>query len=39
MTAGEQLAQAMVEFIAYFMPAFIVFLVVEWVVGLFRADH
>lgn len=39
MTAGEQLAQAMVEFLAFFMPAFIVFVVIEWAMGFFRADH
>lgn len=33
-----QLANAMIQFIAYFTPAFIAFLVIEWVVGLFRRD-
>jgi hypothetical protein len=32
------LANAMVEFIAFFLPAFVIFLVVEWLVGLFRHD-
>jgi len=34
-----QLAQSMITFLAYFMPAFIVFLTVEWLLGLFRHDH
>lgn len=38
MTAGEQLGQAMIDFIAFFLPAFVVFLVVEWLIGLFRRD-
>lgn len=33
-----QLAQALVNFLAFFMPGFIVMLVIEWVVGLFRHD-
>lgn len=32
-------AQAMINVLAYFMPAFIVFLVVEWVTSLFRRDN
>jgi len=39
MDASLQLAQAMITFIAFFMPAFIVFLVVEWLLGLFRHDN
>lgn len=39
MTPAEQLAQAMVTFLSFFSPVFIVILVVDWVVGLFRADH
>jgi len=38
MNSSEQLAQAMIQFIAFFTPAFIVFLVVDWVVGLFHND-
>lgn len=38
MNSAEQLAQAMITFLAFFTPAFIVFLVVEWLLGLFRAD-
>lgn len=34
-----QLAQAMINFISFFLPAFIVFLVLEWLLGLFRNDH
>lgn len=33
------LANAMVEFLAFFTPAFIVFLVLDWALGLFRSDH
>jgi len=39
MTDEQQLAQAMINFLAYFTPVFIVFLVVEWVLGLFRHDY
>lgn len=39
MNSSEQLAQALIQFLAYFTPAFIVFLVVEWAVGLFRRDR
>jgi len=38
MSSGIQLAQAMIEFLASFMPAFIVFLVIDWLLGLFRRD-
>jgi len=38
MEASLQLSQAMIEFIAFFMPAFVVFLVIEWVLKLFRRD-
>jgi len=38
MEAAQDLAQAMIEMLAFFMPAFIVFLVVEWLLGLFRRD-
>lgn len=34
-----QLAQALVDFLAFFMPGFIVMLVIEWAVGLFRHDN
>jgi len=30
------LANAMVEFLAFFLPAFVIFLVIEWLVDLFR---
>lgn len=30
------LANAMINFLAFFLPAFVIFLVVEWLVGLFR---
>jgi len=36
MTEAIALANAMVEFLAFFLPAFVIFLVVEWLVGLFR---
>jgi len=36
MQSSIELAQAMVNFLAFFMPAFIVFLVIDWVTGLFR---
>lgn len=39
MNSSEQLAQAMIQFLTFFTPAFIVFLVIDWVLGLFRADH
>lgn len=39
MTESIALANAMVDFLAFFMPAFIVFLVLEWVTGLFRHDN
>jgi hypothetical protein len=38
MDPSQQLGQAAIEFIAFFLPAFVVFLTVEWVVGLFRRD-
>lgn len=38
MNSSEQLAQAMIEFLAFFAPAFIVFLVIDWVTSLFRKD-
>lgn len=38
MEPSLQLGQAAVEFVAFFLPAFVVFLVVEWAVGLFRRD-
>lgn len=38
MNSSEQLAQALIQFLAYFTPAFIVFLVIDWAVGLFRHD-
>jgi len=39
MSDEQQLAQAMINFLAYFSPAFITFLVIEWVLGLFRHDY
>lgn len=39
MTSGEQLGQALIEFLAFFTPAFIIFLVVDWITGLFRRDN
>lgn len=38
MDSSTQLAQALIQFLAYFTPGFVVFLVVEWVIGLFRHD-
>lgn len=34
----QQLGQALVNFLAWFMAPFAVFIVVEWVAGLFRHD-
>lgn len=39
MTSGEELAQYMITFLAFFSPAFIVFIVIEWLLGLFRHDY
>lgn len=33
-----QLAQALVDILTFFMPGFVVMLVIEWAVGLFRRD-
>jgi len=33
-----EIAQAMINFLAFFMPAFIVFLVIDWLVSLFHYD-
>lgn len=38
MNSSESLAQAMINFISYFAPLFIVMVVVEWLLGLFRRD-
>lgn len=38
MDSAIQLANAMVEFLAFFTPAFITFLVVEWAVSFLRHD-
>lgn len=38
MNSSEQLAQALIQFLVFFTPAFIVFLVVDWLTGLFRHD-
>lgn len=38
MNPSIELAQAMVDFLAFFMPGFIVFVVVEWAISLFRRD-
>lgn len=38
MTSSEELAQALIQFLAYFLPGFVVMLVIEWVVGLFKKD-
>jgi len=34
-----QLANAMISFLAFFTAPFIVFLVIEWLLGLFRRDN
>jgi len=39
MNAPQELAQAMIDFLAFFSPVFIVFLVVEWALGAFRHDN
>lgn len=38
MTSSEQLAQALIQFLAFYTPAFIVFLVIDWATSLFRKD-
>lgn len=38
MDSSTQLAQALINFLAFFTPAFMLFLVIDWVVGLFRHD-
>lgn len=38
MESSLLLAQALVQFLAFFMPGFVVMLVVEWLIGLFRHD-
>lgn len=38
MNSAEQLGQAMIDFLAFFTPAFVAFVVIEWAVGLFRRD-
>lgn len=38
MNTSEQVAQALIQFLAFFTPGFIVFLIVDWVTGLFRHD-
>lgn len=34
-----EIAQALVDLIAFFLPAFIVMLAVEWAVGFFRSSR
>lgn len=36
MDPSIELAQAMIEFLAFFLPTFVIFLAIEWVIGLFR---
>lgn len=38
MNSSEQLAQALIQFLVFFAPGFVVFLVVDWALGFFRAD-
>lgn len=38
MDPSIEIAQAMVNFIAFFMPTFMIFVVLEWVLSLFRKD-
>lgn len=38
MPENIQLANEMIKFLAFFTPAFIVFLVIEWLMGVFRND-
>lgn len=38
METETAVAQAMINTIAFFLPAFVVFLVIEWLLGLFRRD-
>ena len=33
------LGQAMIDTMAYLVPTFIIMLVIEWLMGLFRHDH
>lgn len=39
MNSSEQLAQALIQFLTFFTPGFIVFLVVDWALGFFRRDY
>ena len=39
MTPPIELAQALIDFLAFFAPGFVIMLAVEWAVGLFRHDN
>lgn len=35
----EEVAQALVDVVAYFLPAFASMIVIEWIIGLFPRGH